>query len=370
MPAALHGRARGLNMPAAPKRKTAPTRLSSARDAMLDFLFRRLTAEPERGAALFDAVTGIAREPHWYVEGQVPDTLDGRFAVLATVTALVLVRLEADGETGDAVSVALTERFIEVMESRASRARARRSDARQDGAQARRLARAADGAVAFGGRDPRRATRESLYKDDVPTAMRWTHSARALERLRSQLDNALARPTSRKGGSNERPLRASPPTRPDPRRRAARPCRRRSASGVRSPSGSGSARSDRLEAHASLSRTGPLVRAEGRIVASLEQSCVVTGEPVAGACRRAVRADCSCPNRRTPEPDEEIELGEEDCDVVFYDGGRDRPRQRDRRHAGAQPRSLSAQRRRRRRAQGGGRAERGAGEPVRRAGQS
>jgi cytochrome b pre-mRNA-processing protein 3 len=84
---------------------------------MLDFLFRRLTAEPPRGAALFDAVTRIAREPHWYVEGAVPDILDGRFAVLATVTALVLVRLESDGEDGDRAAVALTERFIEVMES-------------------------------------------------------------------------------------------------------------------------------------------------------------------------------------------------------------------------------------------------------------
>jgi cytochrome b pre-mRNA-processing protein 3 len=84
---------------------------------MLGFLFRRLTAEPQRGSALFDSVTKIAREPHWYVEGAVPDTIDGRFAVLATVMALVLVRLESDGEAGDLVSVAVTERFIEVMES-------------------------------------------------------------------------------------------------------------------------------------------------------------------------------------------------------------------------------------------------------------
>ncbi len=47
----------------------------------------------------------------------MPDSLDGRFAVLVTVLALVLVRLEADGEAGDPASVALTERFIEVMES-------------------------------------------------------------------------------------------------------------------------------------------------------------------------------------------------------------------------------------------------------------
>jgi len=69
---------------------------------MLRFLFQRLTADPERGAELFDAATRIAREPHWFVKGGVPDTLDGRFAVLATVTALVLVRLEGEGEPGNA----------------------------------------------------------------------------------------------------------------------------------------------------------------------------------------------------------------------------------------------------------------------------
>jgi cytochrome b pre-mRNA-processing protein 3 len=84
---------------------------------MLNFLFRGLTAEPRGGAALFDALTAEARQPHWYVEGRVPDTLDGRFAVLATIIALLLVRLEHDGEEGDRLSVALTERFIHVMES-------------------------------------------------------------------------------------------------------------------------------------------------------------------------------------------------------------------------------------------------------------
>ena len=84
---------------------------------MLSFLFPRLTRAPHSGAALFDAVTAVARQPHWYVEGQVPDTIDGRFRMLATVAALAIVRLEREGEAGDALSVALTERFVEVMES-------------------------------------------------------------------------------------------------------------------------------------------------------------------------------------------------------------------------------------------------------------
>jgi len=84
---------------------------------MLASLFRRLTATGERGSALFAEITVEARRPHWYVEGEVPDTVDGRFAVLATVAAMVLVRLERDDREGDLLSVALTERFIHTMDT-------------------------------------------------------------------------------------------------------------------------------------------------------------------------------------------------------------------------------------------------------------
>ena len=84
---------------------------------MLGFLFRGLTAEPARGAPLFDAVTREARRPSWYIEGGIADTLDGRFALLSTIAAVVIVRLEQEGSAGDRMSVAFTERFIEVMES-------------------------------------------------------------------------------------------------------------------------------------------------------------------------------------------------------------------------------------------------------------
>lgn len=74
-----------------------------------------------------------------------------------------------------------------------------------------------------------------------------------------------------------------------------------------------------LEAHAILSRTGEAVRAQGRLGAALTQSCVVTGEPVAG------HIDEPFDLMFLPEPkhegrDEEIELGKDDCDVIFYDG--------------------------------------------------
>lgn len=85
-------------------------------DTMLKFLFPRLTPAPPKGRRLFDAITRVSRERHWYVEGEAPDTLDGRFRMLATVAALVLVRLEDAGDAGNALSVALTERFIDVMD--------------------------------------------------------------------------------------------------------------------------------------------------------------------------------------------------------------------------------------------------------------
>src|SRR3954467_8056324 len=82
---------------------------------MLRFLFPRLTASAAVGEKLFAAVTGEARAKHWYVEGKVPDTLDGRFAMVATIAALIMVRLDESGDS--AASVALTERFVEVLES-------------------------------------------------------------------------------------------------------------------------------------------------------------------------------------------------------------------------------------------------------------
>jgi uncharacterized metal-binding protein YceD (DUF177 family) len=79
---------------------------------------------------------------------------------------------------------------------------------------------------------------------------------------------------------------------------------------------------ERLEAHVGLTKTsskiGDIVRAKGRLTASLTQSCVVTGDPV------AAHVDAPFEILFVPEPngasDEEVELGEADCDIVFTDG--------------------------------------------------
>ena len=84
---------------------------------MLRFLFPRLTRSPARGTDLFAAVIREARRPIWYSNLGVPDTIDGRFSMLATVTSLVSVRLEQGGVDAQAATVALTERFVQIMDA-------------------------------------------------------------------------------------------------------------------------------------------------------------------------------------------------------------------------------------------------------------
>lgn len=76
----------------------------------------------------------------------------------------------------------------------------------------------------------------------------------------------------------------------------------------------------RLEAHVALSREGEVIRAAGRLVASLDQSCVITGEPVPAHLDEPFDLTFM-PEPAVGGPDDEIELGEEDCDVVFYEEG-------------------------------------------------
>lgn len=65
--------------------------------------------------ALYGAVVARAREPDWYLAGAVPDTVDGRFGMVATVLAFVLLRLEDEPAAATAVA-RLTERFVEDMD--------------------------------------------------------------------------------------------------------------------------------------------------------------------------------------------------------------------------------------------------------------
>jgi cytochrome b pre-mRNA-processing protein 3 len=84
----------------------------------LSFLSNIFGANRERKqlAPLYVSVVATARSPLWYREGQVPDSVDGRFDMVAATLALVLIRLEAEGERARSNSVWLTEFFIDDME--------------------------------------------------------------------------------------------------------------------------------------------------------------------------------------------------------------------------------------------------------------
>lgn len=76
---------------------------------------------------------------------------------------------------------------------------------------------------------------------------------------------------------------------------------------------------ERLTATLTLKRDGETVTAKGRLDARVTQSCVATGVPLDSR----VEEDFTILFRPEPAdgaPDEEIELSEAECDVVFYRG--------------------------------------------------
>jgi cytochrome b pre-mRNA-processing protein 3 len=82
----------------------------------LGWFSKLLRATPDDTArALYDGVIATARAPHWYEAGGVPDTLDGRFDMVAAILALMLLRLEDVAGAGPA-SARLTERFVTDMD--------------------------------------------------------------------------------------------------------------------------------------------------------------------------------------------------------------------------------------------------------------
>jgi cytochrome b pre-mRNA-processing protein 3 len=84
----------------------------------LSFLKKLFGREDDRAIIrpLYAAIIAEARKPHWYVDGGVPDTIDGRFDMINAILALVLVRMEALGEAAKAPSTLLAESFVDDMD--------------------------------------------------------------------------------------------------------------------------------------------------------------------------------------------------------------------------------------------------------------
>jgi len=74
------------------------------------------TRELADAAPLYKAIVAEARRPDWYREAGVPDTLDGRFAVLTTLLSLTDIRLERGAGVARELGPRLTEQFIADMD--------------------------------------------------------------------------------------------------------------------------------------------------------------------------------------------------------------------------------------------------------------
>lgn len=161
-------------------------------------LLRLFRSEPSIAEPLYRQVVAKARLPHWYLDGRVPDTMEGRFSVLATLLALTDLRLERGGEQARLASVALAECFVHDMDSQL----------RQDGVGDPVMGKRVGSLVgALGGRVGawRRAidgeesweavASRSLYREQVPSAAALEHSLDELKRywevLQGRSDEAL-----------------------------------------------------------------------------------------------------------------------------------------------------------------------------------
>lgn len=75
---------------------------------------------------------------------------------------------------------------------------------------------------------------------------------------------------------------------------------------------------DRLAGDFTIRRDAAGILVEGRVSAGLTQACSVTGEPLTGTIDEPVSLRFVAAGT---ESQEEIELGDEDIDVIPYDGG-------------------------------------------------
>ena len=76
----------------------------------------------------------------------------------------------------------------------------------------------------------------------------------------------------------------------------------------------------KLEADLALSRDGETVRLTGQLRAEAKQTCALSGQGVAASLDEALTLVFLPLSNESAEPDEEIELEADDCDIVWHDG--------------------------------------------------
>lgn len=151
-------------------------------------IFKPAADPREARRPLWNAVVATARAPHWYIEGTVPDTLDGRFDMISLVLALVLHRID-DDPTQALAGVELTELFVNDMDGQMRQIGfgdmvVGKQIGRMVGALGGRLGvyRAADGSDELGA-----ALVRNLWRGKAPAEAGLAHVMAEVARLRSAL---------------------------------------------------------------------------------------------------------------------------------------------------------------------------------------
>ena len=154
----------------------------------LTVLKRWFSSADERAPvrALYDAIIAEARAPHWYVEGGVADSIDGRFDMVNVVLALVLIRMEALGDDAKKPSALLAETFVTDMDGQLRELGigdvvVGKHIGRMMGALGGRLGAYRQGFAAGG--DPRDALLRNVYRGEAPDAAALDHVEAALKSL-------------------------------------------------------------------------------------------------------------------------------------------------------------------------------------------
>ena len=284
-------------------------------------LIDRLMGRRRQGetAPLYAAIVARARQPHWYAVGAVPDSVDGRFDMVAAILSFVLLRLE-DDPAGPQPSAALAERFVEDMDGQLRELGVGdiivgKHIGRMMSMLGGRLGAYRDG-LESGDLGP--AIARNVYRGDPPqgrcagACARWIAGVQHRAGGHADPDDPGGRAAMTPEFSRRErldtigTLERSVTIEAAPEERAALAER------------FGLAAIDHLSAVLAIRRVTGGVAAQGRVRADVTQACIATGDPLAARIDEAVALRFA--DEAAPQGDE-IELSDRDLDVLPIENG-------------------------------------------------
>ena len=155
----------------------------------LGWLGKLMGEREQEVAPLYQAVVARARAPHWYLDGAVPDTTDGRFDMVVAVLSAALLRLEDEPAGAEPAGARLAERFVDDMDGQLRESGigdivVGKHIGRMMAMLGGRLGAYRDG---WGAGDPGPALTRNLYRGVAPAPAALAHTVAAIGGLREGL---------------------------------------------------------------------------------------------------------------------------------------------------------------------------------------